>query len=97
MVYLFAIPLLLGVVPQLIVLTYPKLSSAGSWQPTIHNFAIATLIVGFILRGVVEIYGTTSQYIALYFMTGFGLLAASSVLYFFKLILSNISYSKYEG
>lgn len=97
MVYLFAIPLILGVVPQLIVLAYPRLRSTSSWQHIVYNFAVATLIVGFILQGVVEIYGTTNQYIVLYFVTGLGLLFASITMYIFKLILSKKSYPSNES
>lgn len=90
MVYLFAIPLLLGVIPQLIALANPKLSSMGSWQRIIHNFAIATLIVGSILQGVVEIYGTTNGYIVYYFIVGVGLLAAGFILWVGELLKLSI-------
>lgn len=90
MVYLFAIPLLLGVVPQLIALANPKLSSTSSWQRIIHNFAIVTLIVGSILQGVVEIYGTTNGYIVYYFIVGISLLVASSMLWVAKFLKLHI-------
>jgi hypothetical protein len=77
MVYLLAIPLLLGVVPELIALVHPSLATRSSWQPTLQAFAVATLTVGSILQGIVEIYGTTNQYILYYFIVGVSLLAVS--------------------
>lgn len=77
MVYLFAIPLFLGVVPELVALTNPSIAARGSWQPTLQAFAVATLAVGSTLQGIVEIYGTTNQYILYYFIIGITLLAAS--------------------
>lgn len=81
MVYLFAIPLLLGVLPQLAALTNPKLAVGSSWQKTIHAFAVATLTVGSLLQGIVEIYGTNNRCIAYYFVVGIGLLAVSLMMW----------------
>lgn len=77
MVYLFAIPLFLGVLPELIAQIWPKLAVGSSWQRTVHAFAVATLVVGSLLQGIVEIYGTTNQFIGYYFWAGIGLLFVS--------------------
>ncbi len=88
MVYLFAIPLVLGVLPQLAAVQWPKLDTGGSWQKIIQSFAVATLSVGSALQGVVEIYGTTSSYILYFFIVGFCQLVLSVVMWvvsFFRL------------
>lgn len=91
MVYLFTIPLILGVIPQSIVYAKPKLETNNSWQKIIHNFAIATLISGSILQGIVEIYGTTSSFIIYFFIAGIIFLIVSMSLF----IISHIK-SKHE-
>lgn len=81
MVYLFAIPLLLGVVPELLVLALPILRVDSPWARLVQNLAIATLISGSAIQGVIEIYGTTSGYIVYYFVAGAVLLVTSGVIW----------------
>lgn len=81
MIYLFAVPLALGAFPQLIFVGLPKLDIGGSWQRIIHNFSIATLAIGVLLQGMLEIYGTTSTFVVLYFVVGLGLLMVSIALW----------------
>lgn len=81
MVYLFAFPLVLGVLPQGLALLFPKLGRGGPWQPVIHGFAVATLTVGSLLQGIVEIYGTSTRYITYYFAAGAVLLLMSTVMW----------------
>jgi hypothetical protein len=81
MTYLFAIPLVLGALPQAIMLKFPKLHVGGSWQKIMHNFAIATLAVGSLLQGVMEIYGTSSPYIVYYLIIGALLLLVSALMW----------------
>ena len=77
MVWLFAIPFALGSLPSLIFWLWPQLNVGSWWQKTIHAFAVATLTVGSLLQGVVEIYGTTNHLIIYYFWAGAGLLVVS--------------------
>ncbi len=81
MVYVCVIPLVLGVVPELLALIFRGLGAASAWAKLLQNFAIATLTVGSALQGVVEIYGTTNQYIVYFFVAGAGLLVASILLW----------------
>lgn len=81
MAWLFLIPLLLGVIPNILALISKKLFFVSSWQRIIHNFAIATLTVGSILQGVVQIYGTSSPYIIYYFIVGIAFLALSILIW----------------
>lgn len=73
MVMLFAYPLVLGVIPSLLVgmrgLEVP-LASRQVWA-----CGVMTLAAGSCLRGVLEIYGTTSSLVALYQPAGLALLA----------------------
>lgn len=65
--------------PSLIFWLWPQLNVGSWWQKTIHAFAVATLTVGSLLQGVVEIYGTTNHLIIYYFWAGAGLLVVNNV------------------
>ena len=82
MVYLFAIPLFLGVIPELLVRVVPIFRIDSPWVRLLQNFAIAIFAVGSAFQGVVEIYGTTSRYTMYYFVIGIGLLASSVAVWF---------------
>lgn len=77
MVYLFVIPLILGVLPEAIALIYPRWVTPDGWHRLLRDFAVATLSIGSILQGVVEIYGTTSTWTVYYFVVGAAMLLAS--------------------
>lgn len=81
MVYMFTVPLFLGVIPQMIYLFRPKLGPGGDWQSLIHNFSIAVLTTGSALQGILEIYGTTSNLTPYYALVGFFLLLVSTGLW----------------
>lgn len=70
MVYAFAYPLLGGVLPFLGL----GLSSVKKWpgQPeqVFYHCGIATLTVGSIIRGVLEIYGTSNSLTIIYLFAG---------------------------
>lgn len=87
MIYAFAVPLVLGAVPLFAFLQKPVLSIASSvWQKIIHRFAIATLTVGMVLQGVMEIYGTTNAYTPYYFVVGGVLAGLSGDLWLIRLV-----------
>lgn len=68
MLYAFAIPLILGVLPYAMLLLlekYPRNLFTNLW-----NTAIATLSVGSVFAGVLEIYGTTNSLIIVYPVAG---------------------------
>ncbi len=68
MIYAFAVPLIMGVLPYEIMLSinkYPGRKFADIW-----NTAIATLSVGCVFKGVLEIYGTTNRLIIVYPIAG---------------------------
>ena len=68
MIYAFAVPLIMGVLPyemMLIKNIFPGKTFADIW-----NTAIATLSVGCVFKGVLEIYGTTNRLIIVYPIAG---------------------------
>ena len=85
MVWLFATPLVLGALPNLIMWLRKSPLTKGYWWPTLHAYAIATLTIGSALQGIVEIYGTTSPYIIYFFIVGLLGQFASATLFFKQL------------
>ena len=80
MVFAFAVPLALGVLPYtalLIAKKYPWRVFLNLW-----NSGIAALSVGSVFQGVLEIYGTTNPLIIVYQVAG-GLLLAAAVISLF--------------
>ena len=76
MLFAFAIPLMMGVLPYTILLLkekYPNRLFLNIW-----NSAIATLSMGSVFAGVLEIYGTTNSLIIVYPIAG-GLLMLLSL------------------
>lgn len=80
MVWLFVIPFTVGCLPDLVVRLAPALGAGGDWAQIFRAFAVATLTVGAAVEGVVEIYGTTSEYGVWYLAAGLALLAVAVVL-----------------
>ncbi len=79
MVYAFAIPLLLGAFPWMIMglkhASLPHPFSSLCW-----HCGIATVTTGSVYQGVLEIYGTTHHLMPVYWILGGGLLALSLLL-----------------
>ena len=68
MIYAFAFPLLFGAVPFFLMQKAGKLFSGKAAD--LNHAGVATLTVGSILQGVLEIYGTSSPLIACYWTVG---------------------------
>lgn len=64
MVYAFAIPLMMGVLPYAILLLKEKYP--GKMFLNLWNTASATLSIGSVFAGVLAIYGTTNSLIIVY-------------------------------
>lgn len=85
MIFAFMYPLLMGMIP-IIALAYlqpmKKIQYAGLIRAGINLFysGIATLTLGSISSGVVEIYGTTNHLIKYFYIFGCPLLLAGLVL-----------------
>ena len=83
MIYAFAIPLVGGTLPYLI--SYIRKLKAGTQKvafgtdvsAALGHAAVATLTIGSIIKGVLDIYGTTNHLIVVYPATGVMLIIAS--------------------
>lgn len=64
MIYAFALPLVLGVLPWTLALRLGGRIRAG--VPALWDAAVLTLTLGSVLRGVLDIYGTTSRLLIVY-------------------------------
>lgn len=76
MVLLFLFPLLGGVIPALLLVwrgKAPRIFPLALWR-----CGVATLGVGSCVKGILEIYGTSSGYQIVYWVAGTGLLAAGT-------------------
>jgi len=81
MVFLFLFPLLLGAVPffllSRVATDFPSKRARGA-----YHAGLATLATGSCVSGVLEIYGTTSPYLPVYWSVG-GVLVLAGILQFF--------------
>ena len=75
MIYAFAIPLVLGVLPYLIMALKDK-GQPGRTFLNLWNAGIITLTVGSLFKGVLDIYGTTNRLLTVYPIAGGVLLLA---------------------
>ena len=64
MLYAFALPLALGALPWALALWMGRRVPEGG--PGLWNAAVLTLALGSVLRGVLDIYGTTNRLLAVY-------------------------------
>lgn len=75
MLFAFAIPLILGALPFYITSVLTERGTAGRlhnahgrWE--LYHAAIATLTIGSIMKGVLDIYGTTNRLLIIYPVAG---------------------------
>lgn len=76
------IPLILGVLTYLLLLKNEKV---GYIESSMYSNGIYTLLIGSILQGVLEIYGTTNKLMIIYLVVGIGLIFISLIIYIKKL------------
>lgn len=89
MLYAFAIPLLLGVLPLLCFAVLQKEAPDG-WSMRFYNSGTAALTVGSIFKGVLQIYGTTNRLAAVYPVLGLLLIFAGVIIY----VIQNSAFGK---
>ena len=77
MIYAFAVPLMLGVMPYALLLISRKVPGRAALN--LWNSGIAALSVGCVFRGVLEIYGTTNSFSVIYPVSGLLLLTAGLI------------------
>ena len=70
MIYSFAFPLVLGALPSFILCTVKSFKSPDRLSANLYNSGISTLTVGSIVRGILDIYGTTNNLVYVYLIAG---------------------------
>lgn len=81
MSYAYAFSLVLGVGGFILV---DQLHLENRVAFNLYNAGIATLTVGSLLRGIIDIAGADTIYPVYYFVVGAGLVAVGGVMYFFQ-------------
>jgi len=83
MIYAFAFPLVLGVAVYMF-LSGSRHKLPGELSCTLYNAGIVCLAVGSIVRGILEIYGTTNHLSMFYWPAGAVLIIAGMIRYIFE-------------
>lgn len=86
MIYAFVFPLAGGTLPFISLSRFGCRHLPGILPLNIYNAGIATVTVGSIMEGVLEIYGTTNDLLIFYWYVGLGLTAAGILIYFFGMM-----------
>ena len=79
MIYAFAFPLLLGTLPYLMLSLSGGTRYPNALYRNLYHAGIATLTTGSIMRGVLDIYGTTNSLGNIYWFVGVPLLVVAGV------------------
>lgn len=87
MIYAFAFPLVGGTLPFLALCLSRRVPYPAAAARNLYHSGIATLTTGSIVRGVLEIYGTTNTLSRLYWIFGVALLLFSAALMCVQLFL----------
>lgn len=69
MIYAFAIPLVLGVIPALYLLRLNR-QVQEPMAMDLWSFGVITLAVGSVFKGILDIYGTTNRLVVVYPIVG---------------------------
>lgn len=89
MLFSFLVPLILGVIPFAIFFFAKIKTIPSKFSYYFYNFSIATLTVGSIFKGVLDIYGTTRDfYIYTFLIAGISFLAIGIISHIVILIIS---------
>ena len=81
MIYAFGFPLVWGVLPFLLIGRFCASPYPCSLSRNFYHAGIATITVGSIVRGVLDIYGTSNVRIKTYWGVGIVLIVASVVVF----------------
>ena len=81
MLYAFGFPLVGGTLPFWMLARKKDAKCPGAVARNLYHSGIATLTVGSIIRGVLDIYGTTNKLSGYYFSVGGALVIAGAVMY----------------
>lgn len=87
MLYAFAFPLVLGVTPLLLIAML-RAPYPGRFARSVSHAGIATLTVGSLVSGALEIYGTSNPLTLVYWIAGGMLAALGAAVYLVSLLRS---------
>ncbi len=87
MIYAFAIPLVGGTLPFLAIGLFKPSLYPKAIPRNLYGSGIATLTVGSIVQGILEIYGTTNSLVRLYQAAGILLVVAGIVLWLIEMVI----------
>lgn len=87
MIYAFAFPLVGGTLPFYILNLVRAKKYPRAIARNLYHSGIATLTVGSIMKGVLDIYGTTNMLTGYYWLIGAVLLAVGVITYFVQMVL----------
>ena len=85
MILAFLYPLLGGFIPATLLMLAKAKLQPGEWTRSLWDAGIASLTLGSLFRGVLEIYGTTSRLSAVLPVLGWTLLALGLLLWVLEL------------
>ncbi len=86
MIYAFAFPLVGGALPFSAMGLFRIKKYPYSASRNIYHSGIATLTVGSIIRGVLEIYGTTNSLVKYYWIIGIAIVFTAIMLYIVQIM-----------
>ena len=81
MVYLFLFPFAGGVLPYAVLGFAPRMPCPSKAASRLYNLGVATLAAGSCVKGVLDIYGTTSLYMPVYWVVGAALIVIGLMVY----------------
>ncbi len=85
MIYAFAFPLMGGALPFTAMSIYKSKRLPKRLTFNLYNSGIATLTVGCIMQGIINIYGTTNNLLIVFWIVGVTLTIISLLLYFLSI------------
>ena len=80
MIYAFGFPLVGGALPYGILSAFNLSKPSSALARNLYHWGIATLTVGSIVRGILDIYGTTNSLSRYYWFVGIFAVAAGTVI-----------------
>ncbi|MBQ8208430.1 MAG: hypothetical protein IJZ89_06845 [Clostridia bacterium] len=88
MIYAFAFPLICGALPFLILSMRNGKKYPSALSRELYHCGTATLTVGSIVSGILEIYGTTNILISVYPIAGIVLITIGAVIFLTRTVTS---------
>lgn len=91
MVFLFLFPLLFGTLPYGLFWKIKKIPAIGRDSSNLWNSGVATLTLGSAMQGALEIYGTSSPYMVVFWIVGILFLILGIVRYSLSLTKAELT------